>query len=147
MNIKEETQKAKGGAIRYGVLFLGLIILLFSQSIITWKQAAASDARGAVKAIEFEITELKREAEDADSKDKKEIRAEIKILNEEDLLDARIDREHESVDAERHIWITNMIHFLGLALSSLGLIIIAVIGSSHEKVGALVALGFIISRL
>lgn len=148
MDIKEETQKVKNGSMRYAVLFVGLIVLLFSQSIMTWKQSAARDAAGTVKALQFEITELKREIEEVEnSGEKKEIREEIKIIEEEDLVDARIELESERVDADNNIWITSMLHFGGLALSSLGLVVIAALGGSHEKIGALVALGFVITQL
>ncbi len=149
MDIKEEAQKiGANGPMRYAVLFIGLSLLLFSHSIITWKNSSEQDARGQISAIQLEIKDLERDIKDSDDTAKKsDLRDEIKDLREKNLVDASIEAAGEQVDARSNIWITSMIKVIGLVLASFGLLILAATGSSHEKVGALVALGFIITRL
>ncbi len=149
MDIKEEAQKiGASGPMRYAVLFVGLSLLLFSQCILTWKSSSEQDARGQIASIQLEIEDLGREINDTDDKTKKtSIGDEIKDLKTKDMVDARIEAAGEQVDAKSNIWITSMIKMLGLVLASFGLLILAATGGSHEKIGALVALGFIITRL
>lgn len=149
MNITEETKKIGGSSlIRYGVLFIGLCILLLGQSVITWKTSSERDAAGKVDAIQFEIKDLERAIEESeDSAEKRDMRDEIKELKEEELPDARFEADAERVDARSDLWITNMVKMGGLVIASLGLLIIAATGGSHERIGALVALGFIMTRI
>ena len=149
MDIKEEAQKiGASGPMRYAVLFIGLSLLLFSQCILTWKNSSEQDARGQISAIQLDIKDLERDIKDSDDTAKKsDMRDEIKDLKEKDLVDASIEAEGERVDAKSNIWITSMIKMAGLVLASFGLLILAATGGSHEKVGALVALGFIITGL
>ncbi len=148
MNINEETQKLSGNPLlRYAILVIGLILLFFSDGILTWKATSARDAEGVVAAKQFEITKLEKEIADSDdSGDKKDMREDIKDIKE-DIKDARMEAASEAIDARNGIWLWNMVKHLALALTSLGLIIISITGSNHEKVGALIALGFIITRL
>ena len=148
MDIKEEAQKMGSTPLRYAILFIGLCLMLLSQSVLTWKTASSQDARGQIDAIQLEIKDLEREIEDSsNSGDKKDMRDEIKDLKEVDLVDARLDAEAEGVDARTDIWITSMVKMGGLVLASFGLLIVATVASTHERIGALVALGFIITRL
>ena len=149
MDMNEQTQKIGGSnPMRYAILFIGICLMLLSQSVLTWKTTSSQDARGKIDAIQLEVKDLEREMEDTDDSGiKKDIRDEIKDLKEIDLVDARIEAEAESVDARSNIWITNMVKICGLTLASLGLLIVATVGSAHERLGALVALGFIITRL
>ena len=149
MDIKEEAKKIGGSnPMRYAVLFIGLCLLLLGQSVLTWKASSERDAAGKVDAIQLDIKDLEREIEYAeDSAEKRDLRDEIKELKEEGIVDARLDAEAERVDARSDIWITSMVKMSGLALATLGLIIVTATGSSHERIGALAALGFIIARL
>ncbi len=149
MDIEEEVKKiGANGPMRYAVLFIGLSLLLFSQCILTWKNSSEQDARGQISAIQLQIGELERDISDTDDKAKKsDLGDEIKDLTEKDMVDARIEAAGEQVDAKSNIWITSMIKMLGLVIASFGLLILAATGGSHEKIGALVALGFIITRL
>jgi|GEM_PF-4980545 len=149
MDIKEEAQKlGASGPMRYAVLFIGLSLLLFSQCILTWKTSSEQDARGQIGAIQLDIKDLERDIKDSDDTSKKsDMRDEIKDLKEKNLVEATVEAAGEQVDARSNIWITSMIKIAGLVLASFGLLILAATGSSHEKVGALVALGFIITRL
>ena len=148
MDIKEETQKMGSNPMRYAILFIGLSLMLFSHSVLTWKNSSLQDAQGQIQVIGLEIEDLEREMADSNnSGDKKDIRDEIKELKEEDLVDAVAEVKEERVDAGSNIWITSMIKMGGLVLSSLGLLIVASVGSSHERLGALVAIGYIITQL
>ncbi|NWK55601.1 hypothetical protein HW115_08255 [Verrucomicrobiaceae bacterium N1E253] len=149
MDQKTETTLALGNPLmRYAVLFIGIIILLISQSALTWKRAAERDAAGDIDAIQFEIKDIERVIADSDdATEKKELREEIKVLKEEKLVDARFEAEAERVDAKSGIWLISMMRFTGLSLVSLGLLVIAAKGCSHEKLGALVALGFILTQI
>jgi len=149
MDITEETKKITGNPLlRYSVLFIGLAILIFSQGILTWKRTSDRDAAGNVDAVQLEMMYLEKEiSESDDAAVKKDLRAKIKTIKDEDLVDARMEAAGESVDAKNGIWLWSMAHLLGSAILSLGLVIIAGTGSNHEKVGALIALGIIVSRL
>ena len=149
MDITEETQKLTGNPIiRYAILLIGLAIIIFSQGVLTWKRTSDRDASGNVDAIQLKIMYMEKDISDSDdSKEKKEIRETIKELKEGKLVDARMEAASESVDAKNGIWLWSMAHLLGVAIISMGLIVIAGIGSTHEKVGALIALGIIVARL
>ena len=149
MDITDETQKLTGNPlIRYAVLLIGLVILIFSQGILTWKMTSNRDAAGNVAAIELEMRFLEKDISDSDdSAEKKDLRAKIKEIKEGDLVDAQMEAASESVDAKNGIWLWSMAHLLGAAIISLGLIIIAAAGTTHEKLGALIALGIIVARL
>ncbi len=150
MNIKEETRKIEGNpVIRYALLVIGLLVMLFSEGILTWKRTSERDAAGNVAAVQLDIAKLKQQIADKDSSsdDKKAWREEIKDLEENDLKDARMDAAEESVDAQNGVWFWGMVHHLGTALAALGLLVVAATGGSHEKIGALVALGLMLSRI
>lgn len=149
MDITEETKKIGGSSImRYALLFLGLIILFLSQSVLTWKRTSERDAAGDIAAVQFDIKFLEDEIKNSDdAAEKKDMREELKELKEEKLEDARFEAAAESVDAKNGIWLCSMLNLAGLGLSSLGLLIIAATGGSHEKLGALIAIGFIVTRL
>ena len=148
MNINEETQKIGGNPLtRYAILILGLLFLFFSQSILTWKATSARDAEGNVASLQYDITKIEREIADTkDSGDKKDMRADIKDIKE-DIKDARMEVTGERVDSQNGIWLWNMVKLASLAISSLGLLVIAATGGTHEKIGALIALGLIITRI
>jgi hypothetical protein len=149
MDIKEETKKIGGNPlIRYAILFLGLLVLFLSEGVLTWKQTSERDAAGNVAKIQHEINMLEKDIADSDdSGDKKDMREEIKDLKENDLVDASMEAASESVDAKNGIWLWSMVQLKGVALVSLGLLIIAATGGTHEKIGALVALGLVVTRL
>ncbi len=149
MDINAETEKIGSNVlIRYAVLFLGLLVLFLSEGVLTWKQTSERDAAGNVAKIQHQINTLEKDIADSDdSGDKKDMREEIKDLKENDLVDARMEAASESVDANNGIWLWSMVHLKGLAITSLGLLIIAASGGTHEKIGALVALGLVITRL
>ena len=149
MDIKAETEKIGSNVLlRYAVLFLGLLVLFLSEGVLTWKQTSERDAAGNVAKIQHQINTLERDiAYSDDSGDKKDMREEIKDLKENDLVDARMEAAGESVDAKNGIWLWSMVHLKGVALVSLGLLVIAASGGTHEKIGALVALGLVITRL
>ncbi len=150
MDITDETKKLGGNPlIRYALLFIGLLVLFLSESILTWKRTAERDAEGSVAKIQFNIGKLEKQIADKDSSsdDKKAWREEIKDLKETDLDDARMEAASEGVDAKSGIWLWSMARLKGMALISVGLLIIAVTGGKYEKVGALVALGLCIGRL
>ena len=149
MDITEETQKLTGNPLlRYGILLIGLALLIFSQGVLTWKRTSDRDAGGYVAAIQLDIRYLEKDISDSDdAAEKKEFREQIKDLREEKLLKAQMEAASESVDAQNGIWLWSMARLLGIGILSFGLVVIAAIGSNHEKVGALVALGVIISRL
>ncbi|MCP5536947.1 MAG: hypothetical protein H7A51_12040 [Akkermansiaceae bacterium] len=150
MDIKEETAKISGNPlIRYAILFIGLCILFLSEGILTWKRTAERDAAGNVDAIQFKIGKLEKDIADKDSSsdDKKAWREEVKDLKENDLDEARMEAASESVDAKNGIWLWSMARLKGLAIVSIGLLIIAATGGTHEKIGALVALGLVVARL
>lgn len=149
MDLNEETQKLGGNAIiRYALLLLGLLIFLLSQTVLTWKSTSARDAAGSVDAIQLEMATLEKKAADAEKSDeKKELREQAKDLKENDLEDARMEAAEESVDAKQGLWLWSMVRLKGLALMSMGLLVIAGVGSTHEKIGALVALGMIVTRI
>lgn len=149
MDISEETQKIGANPlIRYGILVIGLGVLFLSQSVLTWKRTSAEDAQGSIDKIQYEIAELNKEIEDSDDSDeKKELREEIKDLRENDLVEAKMDAAGEAVDAKNGKWLWSMAGVAGAAIVSLGLLVIAATGGTHEKIGALVALGLIIARM
>jgi len=149
MNITEETQKlATNPLLRYGVLMIGLLIIILSQGVLTWKRTSPRDAMGEVAQIQLDIKYYQKDLDEAEkAAEKKEIRESIKKLREEKLVDARMDAEEEQVDAQNGIWFWSMVHHTGLALLSIGFVIVASMGGNYEKVGALVALGFIVSQL
>ena len=150
MDLKEETKKlGSNSLIRYAILFIGLIVLFLSEGILTWKRTAERDAAGNVAAIQFDIGKLEMNIADKDSStdDKKGWREEIKDLKETDLVDARMEAAAESVDAKNGIWLWSMAKLKGMAITCIGLLIIAASGGTHEKVGALVALGLVVARI
>ena len=150
MDITDETKKLGGNPlIRYALLLIGLLVLFLSESILTWKRTAERDAEGNVAAIQFDIGKLEKNIADKDSSsdDKKSWREEIKDLKENELVDARMEAAAEGVDAKNGIWLWSMARLKGMALISVGLLIIAAAGGKYEKVGALVALGLVIGRL
>lgn len=150
MDITDETKKLGGNPlIRYALLLIGLLILFLSESILTWKRTAERDAEGNVAAIQFDIGQLEKNIADKDSSsdDKKSWREEIKDLKENELVDARMEAAAEGVDAKNGIWLWSMARLKGMALISVGLLIVAATGGKYEKVGALVALGLVIGRL
>jgi len=150
MDITDETKKlGSNPLIRYALLLIGLLILFLSESILTWKRTAERDAEGNVAAIQFDIAKLQKNIADADSsaEDKKAWREEIKEVKQPKLDDARMEAASEGVDAKNGIWLWSMTRLKGMALISVGLLIIAATGGKYEKVGALVALGLVIGRL
>jgi hypothetical protein len=150
MDLKEKTEKLGGNPlIRYAILFIGLIVLFLSEGILTWKRTAERDAAGNVAAIQFDIGKLEQSIADKDSssEDKKAWRVKINNLKENDLEDASMEAIAESVDAKNGIWLWSMAKLKGLAITCIGLLIIAASGGTHEKVGALVALGLVVARL
>ena len=150
MDITDETKKLGGNPlIRYALLLIGLLVLFLSESILTWKRTAERDAEGNVAAIQFDIGKLEKNIADKDSSsdDKKSWREEIKDIQENELVDARMEAAAEGVDAKNGIWLWSMARLKGMALISVGLLIIAATGGKYEKVGALVALGLVIGRL
>lgn len=149
MDITEETQKlGSNPLIRYAVLFLGLIVLFLSEGILTWKSTSARDAAGNVDAIQYKVVKLEQKIADSDSTDdKKGYREEIKDLKEIDLVDARMEAAAESVDSKNGVWLWSMARLKGVAIISVGLLIIAATGGKSEKVGALIALGLVVARL
>jgi hypothetical protein len=149
MDITEETEKLTSNPLlRNAVLLIGLLVLFLSQSILTWKRTAERDAVGHVKSVEFKIYELEKQVADSeDADEKKELHEDIQEIKETKLAKVRMEAAAESVDAQNGIWLWSMARLLGTAILSLGLLIIASVGSNHEKVGALIALGVIISRL
>lgn len=148
MDITKETKKLESNPIlRYALLCIGILTILFSQGILTWKSAAERDARGKVKSIELKIGKLEKEIADSeDTDEKKDLREDIKKLKEENMVDARMNQAQQTADANSHIWLVSMIRHLGLALAAIGLLVISAAGSSHEKIGALIALGLLIAR-
>ncbi len=149
MDISEETQKlGSNPLIRYGILFIGLAVLFFSEGILTWKRTSARDAAGNVDAINYKIGKLTKDIADSDdSDDKKDMREEIKDLKENDLVDARMDAAGEEVDSKTGTWLWSMASLFGAGVVALGLLIIGATGGKHEKIGALVALGLIVARM
>lgn len=149
MDLNEETKKLGGNAvIRYALLLLGLLVFLLSQSVLTWKSTSARDASGVVDAVQLEISNLQKKASDAEkSDDKKKYREQADELKKNDLEDARMEAAEESVDAKRGVWFWSMARLKGAALMCLGLLVISAVGSNHEKVGALVALALIVTKL
>lgn len=137
-----------GSPVRYLVLAVGVILLVFSSGMATWKRTAERDAQGQVAQIQLAVAELERERADTDSSDrKKEIDKQVKELRDEDLKEARIEAAEEAVDSKTGLWFWGMVGVLGMVVSSFGFLLIAVTGSSYERVGSLVALGFLLSRL
>ena len=126
-----------------------ILVLFLSESVLTWKRTSERDAAGNVAAIQLDIGKLEKNIADKDSSadDKKAWREEIKDIKENDLDDARMEAASESVDAKNGIWLWSMARLKGMALISVGLLIIAATGGKYEKVGALVALGLVIGRL
>ncbi len=147
MDIDTEIKKAGGSSfVRYGLLFIGLVIFFFSQGVLNWKSTSARDAAGKVDAIQLKISKLDKEVNDSDNADeKKDLREEIKDLRENDLEDARLDAVSEDVDSKNGIWFWSMVNHLGATVLALGLLVIAVTGCTHEKIGSLVALGILIA--
>ena len=148
MDIKEETQKLGGNpTVRYAPLMLGLLIFLFSQTVLTWKSSSARDASGAVEAVQLKISMLEKKAADAeDSDDKKEYREQAKELQEDKLEEARIEAAEESVDAKQGVWFWSMVRMMGVSVMALGFIAIGVFGLAHEKIGALIALALMLTK-
>ena len=149
MDIEEEAKKIGGNPIlRYAPLFAGLILALISEGCQTWKRAAAEEARGNVAALEFRIQSLRQRAADTDSEDKaKKLREEADELVEEKMEDAQREVAKEQVDAQNGVWLISMLQWGGAVLSTIGLLFIAAMGNNYEKAGALVALGFLLTRL
>ncbi len=150
MDITDETKKLSSNPlIRYALLLIGLLVLFLSESVLTWKRTSERDAAGNVAAIQLDIGKLEKNIADKDSSadDKKSWREEIKDLKENELDDARMEAASESVDAKNGTWLWSMARLKGMALISVGLLIIAATGGKYEKVGALVALGLVIGRL
>lgn len=149
MDITDETQKLTSNPlIRYAILLIGLAVLIFSQGILTWKMTSNRDAAGSVDAIELEMMFLEKDISDSDdSAEKKDIRAQIKEIKEGELVDAQMEAASENVDAKNGIWLWSMAHLLGVGIISLGLIVIAAAGTTHEKLGALIAIGVIVARI
>lgn len=148
MDISEETQKiGSNPIIRYGILLIGVAILFFSEGILTWKRTSAQDAAGEIAAINHKIDMLNKEIKDSDDSDeKKDLREEISDLEDNDLEEARIDAAGEAVDAKTGIWFWSMVNIMGSGVVALGLLIIAATGGKYEKIGALVALGLIVTQ-
>lgn len=137
-----------GSPVRYLVLAVGVLLLVFSSGMMTWKRTAERDAKGHVAKIQYEISELEAEQADTESADKKkEFDAEIKEIREKKLKDARKEAASEAVDAGSGTWFLAMVGVLGQLVACLGLLLLAVTGSSYERLGSLVALGFLLSRL
>ncbi|MFK7909249.1 MAG: hypothetical protein AB8F34_01465 [Akkermansiaceae bacterium] len=149
MDISEETQKiGSNPIIRYGILFIGLAVLFLSQGILTWKRTAVQDARGDVDKIQFNIGKLQKEVADTkDAGEKKSLGEEIKELKENDLVEAQMEAASEEVDSNNGMWLWSMASLKGIAIVAVGLLVIAATGGSHEKIGALVALGLIVARM
>ncbi|BDS07520.1 hypothetical protein NT6N_25600 [Oceaniferula spumae] len=149
MDFNEETQKLGGNAvIRYALLLLGLLIFLLSQGILTWKSTSARDAAGQVEAVQYKIALLEKEKADSDSADdKKEYSEEIKGLKENDMEKVRMEAAEENVDSKTGIWLWSMARLKGIGIMCLGLLVIAGTGGSHEKIGALIALGLLVTRM
>jgi hypothetical protein len=147
MDIETETQKIESKPlIRYGILAIGLVLFFFSQGILTWKNTSARDASGKVDAIQLQISKIDMDinkSEDAD--EKKDMREEVKDLKENDLAEARLEATSEGVDSKNGVWLWSMVNHLGATVVALGLLLICATGSSHEKLGALIALAIIIA--
>lgn len=128
--------------ILYTVLAAGMFLFFFSSSIITWKRTSPISAQGKIASIELHIlTAGDKLAQTKDSDDKKSIREDIKDYRD-DLKDARKNLAKEKAQSQSGIWIYSMVRMLGASLSALGLLLIAALGSTYEKAGALIALGF-----
>lgn len=149
MNIQDESQKFGGNIFfRYALLAIGFLTFTFGEGILTWKQTAVEDAAGDIDSIELQVAELIQEIEDTkDADEKKDLREEIKELEDKDLAEARLDAQDARAASKNGVWFFSMISVLGSVVMGLGLIIIAIFGSSHEKVGALVTLGLIIIKM
>ncbi|MBK1855646.1 hypothetical protein JO972_11800 [Verrucomicrobiaceae bacterium 5K15] len=149
MDLNEETQKLGGNALfRYALVLLGLLLFLLSQGILTWKSTSARDASGKVEAVQFEIAMLEKDIEESESSDdKKKMREEIDDLRKDDLKKARMEAAEESVDAKTGIWFWSMARLKAVGIMCLGFLVIAAVGSSHEKIGALVAFALLVTKL
>ena len=149
MDFNEESQKIGGNPLfRYALLLLGLLVFFLSQSVLTWKSTSARDAGGKVEAIQFEISMLEKDIEESDSADeKKDKRDEIKTLRDEKLKEVRMEAAEENIDSKSGIWFWSMARLKGIGIMCLGLLVIAGVGSSHEKIGALIALGLLVTRM
>ena len=147
--LEEEAKKFGGNPIlRYAPLFVGLVLALISEGCQTWKRSAAEEARGNVAAIEFKIQSLRQRAADTESNDKaKKLREEADEIAEDKLQGAQKEAAKEQVDAQNGVWLLSMLQWVGAVLATLGLVFIATMGSNYEKAGALVAIGFLVTRL
>jgi len=151
MNTKDVDEVMKdmtGSPVRYMVLGVGILLLIFSSGMTTWKRTAERDASGAVEKVELEMGELELEKADAkNSEEKNSIEKKIDELRKEDLKEARLEAQAEKVDSMNGNWFLGMIGVLGQVVACLGLLLIAVTGSNYERLGSLIALGFVLTRL
>jgi len=67
MNITEETQKLAGNPLlRYGVLMIGLLIIILSQGVLTWKRTSPRDAMGEIAQIQLDIKYYQKDLDEAE---------------------------------------------------------------------------------
>jgi len=59
----------------------------------------------------------------------------------------KMEVAEERVDSRSGLWLWSMVRVLAIGILSIGFIVISALGSNYEKVGALVALGFVLSNL
>lgn len=149
MDIEEEAKKIGGNPIlRYAPLLIGLVLVLLSDGCQTWKRGSVEEARGNVAAIQLKISKLRERADDTESDKKKEkLREEAKELSDKGLADAQKKAAGEEVDAKNGVFLLAMLQWLGAVVAALGLVFIGAMGSNYEKAGALIAIGFLLTRL
>lgn len=149
MNFKEEMPKFSISLlIRYAPLFIGVGLFLFGQFITTWKKSSDRAASSNVEAVQLEVTLLEKKIEDSDdADDKKEYREQIKDLKEDTLEELQIKALKERIDAKQGIWFLSMVTTLGACIMCFSFVLIATLGSAHEKIGSLIALAFLMSMI
>ncbi len=141
---------------------IGLLIIIVMTGFFTWKDSAVTSAQADIDKLGYEIALLNDEIKDLeeDRKDKetsadekKEIAEEIKLIREEITNIGEQGRERdlelreEKVDQKSNNFMLMMIRWIGLLVLGLGMMMMVKDGSDYEKVGALIAIGFIVQRL
>ncbi|MDB4284616.1 hypothetical protein N9142_04440 [Akkermansiaceae bacterium] len=140
--------KASNPIIRFAPIALGVLIAILASGLSTWKSASEQSARAKVDSIKLKIEKLDeklRKTDDSDKEDRYE--EQLKDLRYVTLPDAKENAAEESIDALSGVFIIRMAQWFGLSLIVFGFVLVALIGSPHERLGSLVGLAFLLLHL
>ena len=139
------TASTSNPLLRFAPVAIGVLLAVLASGVATWKSSSAESARGKVRAIELKIEKLEDKLKETDDSDKEErYEDQIKNLKEEGLPDANENAAEEAVDALQGVWLISMLQWLGVSIASLGFVMIAFVGTPHERMGALIGIAFLL---